>query len=82
MITPVRTTVLKIKSEYDLANKRLYLYYMKIATFGIDNNSDFFVKFLVFVQPYNESSLILFQIETVPVPTLNQNAHADSCAEV
>ena len=36
------------------------------------------IQFLVFIQPYTEKPLILYQLETVPVPILDQNTKAQS----
>ena len=33
---------------------------------------------MVFVQPYTQQPLILYQLETVPIPILDQNDRADS----
>ena len=39
---------------------------------------NFIIQFPVFVQPYTQQPLILFQLETVPVPILDQNDKAQS----
>ena len=36
------------------------------------------IQFPVFVQPYMQQPLILYQIETVPVPIVDQNKQANS----
>ena len=36
------------------------------------------VKFLVFIQPYMQQQLILYQVEMVPVPIIDQNKQAHS----
>ena len=65
--------------DYDLVIKRLYLYYnMKLVTFGIDDQRNLIIQFLVFVQPYTQQHLTLYQIETVPVPIVNENKQAQS----
>ena len=46
---------------------------MKLVTFGIDNQRNLIVQFPVFVQPYTQKRLIMYQIETVPVPILDEN---------
>ena len=46
---------------------------MKLVTFGIDNQRNLIVQFPVFVQPYIQKRLIMYQIETVPVPILDKN---------
>ena len=44
---------------------------MKLVMFGIDNEKNLIIQFLVFVQPYTQAKLTLYQIETVPVPILD-----------
>ena len=51
---------------------------MKLVTFGIDRVRNLIIQFPVFIQPYIQQPLILYQIETVPVPVVHQNKHADS----
>ena len=51
---------------------------MKLVTFGIDSNKNLIVQLLVFTQPYMQQPLILYQIETVPVPIIDQNTQAHS----
>ena len=51
---------------------------MKLVTFGIDRDRNLIIKFPVFIQPYTQQPLILYQIETVPVPIVEQNKQADS----
>ena len=59
--------------------KRLHLYYyMKIVTFGIDRDRNLIIQFPVFIQPYMQQPLILYQIETVPVPIIDQIKQANS----
>ena len=40
------------------------------------------VQFPVFVQPYTQRSLVMYQIETVPIPILDQNDQAQSCTQL
>ena len=64
---------------YDKVLKRLHFYCdMKLVTFGIDRNKNLIIQFLVFIQPYTQQPLVLYQIETVPVPIIDQNMQADS----
>ena len=59
--------------------KRLYLNdNMKLVTFGIDKDRNLIIQFPVFVQPYTQQQLILYQIEIVPDPIVDQNKHANS----
>ena len=55
---------------------------MKLVTFGIDNQRNLIVQFPVFVQPYTQKRLIMYQIETVPVPILDENKQAQSYTEL
>ena len=74
ILKEVRITIAKSNKGYDLVLTRLYLYYdMKLVTFGIDNQRNLNVQFPVFVQPYTQKRLIMYQIETVPVPILDEN---------
>ena len=60
--------------NYDLVIKRLDLYYdMKLVTFGIDDQRNLIIQFLVFVQPYPQQHLILCQMETAPVSIVDEN---------
>ena len=55
---------------------------MKLVTFGIDNQRNLIVQIPVFVQPYTQKRLIMYQIETVPVPILDENKQANSYTEL
>ena len=55
---------------------------MKLVTFGIDNQRNLIVQFPVFVQPYTQRRLIMYQIETVPVPIFDENEPAHSYMEL
>ena len=46
---------------------------MPLVTFGIDKDRNLNIQFLVFVQPYTQKPLVLYQLETVPIPILDQN---------
>ena len=64
---------------YDLVIDRRHLYYdMPLITFGIDKNRNHIIQFPVFVQPYTQKPLILYQLEMVPVPILDQNVKVQS----
>ena len=72
-----------LTKNYDLVLTRLYLYYdMGLVTFGIDNQRNLIVQFPVFVQLYAKKRLIMYQIETVPVPILDENEQANSYTEL
>ena len=51
---------------------------MKLVTFGIDSNKNLIVQYAVFIQPYVQQPLILYQTEMVPVPIIDQNTQANS----
>ena len=77
ILNEVRNTVRKTNPYYDLVIKRLHLYYdMKLVTFGLNSDGNMIVQFPVFIQPYTEQPLILHQIETVPVPIIDQSTQA------
>ena len=83
ILKEVRKAITKSNNDYDLVLTRLYLYYdMKLVTFGIDKKRNLIIQFLVFVQPYTQKRLIMYQIETVPVPILDQNEKAQSYTQL
>ena len=66
ILKQVKLVLGKTNKDYDLALTRLYLYYdMKLVMFCIDSQRNLIIQFPVFVQPYTETRLILYQIETV-----------------
>ena len=79
ILQKVREAVQIKNRDYDLVIKRLYLYYdMKLVTFGIDDQRNLIVQFPVFVHPHNQQHLMLYQLETVPVPIVDENEKAQS----
>ena len=83
ILKEVRIAIAKSNKDYDLVLTRLYLYYdMKLVMFGIDNQRNLIVQFPVFVQPCIQKRLIIYQIETVPVPILDVNEQAHSNTEL
>ena len=86
ILKEVRIAIAKSNKDYNLVLTRLYLYYdMKLVTFGItfgiDNQRNLIVQFPVFVQPYTQKRLIMYQIETVPIPILEENKQVHSYTE-
>ena len=68
ILEEVKLVLAKTNKDYDLVLMRLHLYYdMKLVIFGIDNQRNLIIQFPVFVQPYTQTRLTLYQIETVPV---------------
>ena len=51
---------------------------MQLVTFAIDKDRNLIIQFLVFIQPYTQQPLVLYQLETVLVPILDQNDKAQS----
>ena len=41
---------------------------MQLVTFGIDRDKNLIVQFPIFIQPYTQQLLILYQLETAQVP--------------
>ena len=82
ILNEVRVAIAKFTKDYDLVLTRLYLYYdMKLVTFGIDNRRNLIVQFPVFIQPYTQKRLIMYQIETVLVPILDKNKQVQYCTQ-
>ena len=82
ILNSVKETLIKSNPEYDIVIKRLHLYYdMKLVTFGIDKKRNLIIQFPIFVQPYTQQPLILYQIEMAPVPTVDKNTNANSYTE-
>ena len=46
---------------------------MRLVTFGIDELDRFVVCFSIFVKDFSRESMTLYQIETVPVPIVDEN---------
>ena len=65
-----------MNADYDIVIKRLHLYYdMTLFTLGIDRDQNLIIQFPTFIQPYMLQPLILYQIETVPVPIVSKEAN-------
>ena len=83
ILNSVKETLTKSNPDYDIVIKRLHLYYdMKLITFGIDRHQNLIIQFPVFVPPYTQQLLILYQLETVPVPKVDENSNAQSYTEL
>ena len=83
ILKEVRIAIAKSNKDYELVLTRLYLYYdMTLVMFGIDNHRNLIVQFPVFVQPCTQKRLIMYQIETVPVPILDKNEQVQSYTEL
>ena len=79
ILSKVKIAIRKTNPDNDLVIDRFHLYYdMKLVTFGIDKERNLIIQFPVFIQQFMQQPLILYQIETVPVPIIDQNAQAHS----
>ena len=55
---------------------------MKLVMFGIDSQKNLIIQFPVFAQPYMQTELTLYQIETVPVPILDASNKIQSYTQL
>ena len=55
---------------------------MKLVMFGIDNQRNLIIQFIIFVQPDTQTRLTLYQIEIVPVPIFDSNYQAQSYTQL
>ena len=79
ILTKVKKSLHITNPDCDLVLDRLHLYYvMQLLTFGIDKDMNLAIQFPVFIQPYTQKPLILYQLETVLVPILDRNTKAQS----
>ena len=79
----VKETLTNSNPVYDIVIKRLHLYYdMKLVTFGIDRHKNLIIQFPIFVQPYMQQPLTLYQLETVPAPIIDRNTKKDSYTQL
>ena len=51
-------------------------------TFGIDEERNLIIQFPVFIQPYTQTRLVMYQIKTVPIPILDKNEQAQSYTQL
>ena len=83
ILDSVKEMLIKINPDYDIVIKRLHLYYnMKLVTFRIDRKRNLIIQFPVFIQPYTQQPLILYELETVPVPIVDKNTKANYYTEI
>ena len=75
----VKQVLSKTNKNHGLIIKGVYKYYdMKLVMFGIDQDRNLIIQFPVFIQPYTQKPLTLYQVETIPVLILGMNKRADS----
>ena len=79
ILTEVKKSLHSTNPDYNLVWDRLHLYYdMQLVTLGIDTDMKLVIQFPVFIQSYTQKPLILYQLETVPIPILDINTKAQS----
>ena len=79
ILTEVKNSLHITNPDYILVLDRLHLCYdMQLVTFSIDKDMNLVVQSPVFIQPYTQKPLILYQLETVPVPILDRNNETQS----
>ena len=79
ILSEVKKSLLITNPDYTLVSDRLHLYYdMQLVTFGTDSNMNLVIQFPIFIQPYTQKPSILYQLETVSAPVLDQNTRAQS----
>ena len=79
ILAEVKKSLQHTNLDYTLVLERLHLYYsMQLVTFGINRKMNLVIQFLVFIQPYIQKPLDLYELETVPVPILDNNMEVQS----
>ena len=77
ILNEVKDSLHVTNPDYNLVLDRLHLYYdMQLVTFSIDKDVNLIIQFPVFIQPYTQKPLILYQLETVPIPIFDKNTKA------
>ena len=70
ILVEVMKSLHQTNPDYVLVLDRLHLYYdMQLVTFGIDKEMNLVIQFPVFIQPYIQKPLILYQLETASFNT-------------
>ena len=83
ILTEVKKSLHTCNPDYNLVFNGLHLYYdMQLVTFGTDRDMNLIIQFPVFIQLYTQKPLILYQLETISVPILDQNTKAQSCTHL
>ena len=83
ILKQVQIAIATTNQDHELILNRLYLYYdMKLVMFGIDSQKNLIIQFPVFVQPYTQTKLTLYQIEIVPVPVLDTSNKIQSYTQM
>ena len=73
----------KSNQDYEIVLNRLFMYYnMKLVMFGIDSQKNLIIQLTVFIQPYTQTKLTLYQVETVPLPILDTGNKVQSYTQL
>ena len=79
ILSEVKKSLQHTNPDYTLVLERMHLYYyMQLVTFGIDRDMNLIIQFPVFIQPFIQKPLVLYQLETILVPILDTNTEAQS----
>ena len=83
ILRQVQLAITKSNQNYEIVINKLCMYYnMKLVMFGIDYQKNLIIQFPVFVQPYTQTKLTLYQVETVPVPILDNGNEVQSYTQL
>ena len=83
ILQQVQLAIAKSNQNYEIVLNSLYMYYnMKLVLFGIDYQKNLIIQFQVFIQPYTQTKLTLYQLETVPVPILDNGNKVQSYTQL
>ena len=73
ILAEVKKSLQHTNPDYTLVLERLRLYYeLQLVTFGTDRNMNLVIQFLVFIQPYIQKPLVLYQLENCPSSNTGQ----------
>ena len=79
MLNQIKAALQKTDPNYNLLFHDLYYYYdMQMVSFSYDKDFNFLLQLPVFIEPYFQDPLSLYQIETVPIPIKDINTEANS----
>ena len=82
IIDSVKETLIKTNSDYDIVVKRLSVLQLEISHFQNRQKEKFNNTVPNFCAGYTQQPLILYQLETVPVPIVDKNPKADSYTQL
>ena len=83
ILQQVQLAIAKYNQNYEIVLNRLYMYYnMKLVMLGIDYQKNLIIQFPVFIQLYTQTKLTLYQVETVPVPILDNGNKVQSYTQL